>query len=326
MKKHTEKPPIDELFARKLGNMSLPPSADGLARLQARMGQPTQPAQLAVWRNPAFQRYMAAAACLVLVCLFGWLYWPITGAKPKTTEQALATNQRGRQKTPATKVGTATNQSLTEEQLADQTAKRTLEQTGQQKPSDQLAQVSPDQKPTIPSTDAEPQVTKENRTAAPVKKNDPVPVSHTNEPVLAQQQKAVQEKTSVETSRQDINVPAISTKTEQVAANTSTQAAPKPASRAEHILVVTIAEPEALVAARQAAQQAKGAPDVRTEVAMEGKTVRESKAGSFWKQLKRVKDGEVFARREKADDEDRGLIGRAYSELKQTIDKDKSDK
>src|ERR671932_476780 len=39
MKDHSEKQPIDDLFARKLGDMSLKPSADGFERLQARMNQ-----------------------------------------------------------------------------------------------------------------------------------------------------------------------------------------------------------------------------------------------------------------------------------------------
>jgi len=92
MKKHTEKPLIDELFARKLGNTSLTPSSDGFARLQARMGQHKPESRMMFWRNPAMQRYMAAAACLLLVCLFGWLYWPSTGAT-KQGQSQLATNQ-----------------------------------------------------------------------------------------------------------------------------------------------------------------------------------------------------------------------------------------
>ena len=62
MKKHTEKPSIDELFARKLGNMSLPPSSDGFERLQARMGQHKPEVRVVFWRNPDLQRSMAVLA------------------------------------------------------------------------------------------------------------------------------------------------------------------------------------------------------------------------------------------------------------------------
>src|SRR5438874_663574 len=91
MKKPTEKQSIDELFSRKLGNMSLPPSADSFERLQARMGQNKQQGRITVWRNPTMQRYMAAAACLLFVCLFGWLYRPSIATKGQVQ---VATNQK----------------------------------------------------------------------------------------------------------------------------------------------------------------------------------------------------------------------------------------
>ena len=101
----------------------------------------------------------------------------------------------------------------------------------------------------------------------------------------------------------------------QVAATTG-----KPAPATERVLVVTIAEPEALVAARRTV---KASVQDEAVANIEAKDEKETKATTLWSQVKRLKQGEIFARKDEGDDE-RGLIGRAYSGLKHSLDKDKS--
>ncbi|GAB2572496.1 hypothetical protein GCM10027190_23110 [Spirosoma areae] len=113
-----------------------------------------------------------------------------------------------------------------------------------------------------------------------------------------------------------VDAPANLPTPEQLAENTV-----RPASATERVLVVTIAEPQALVAARQAATTV----EENTAVALAENPQKETKSGGLWNQIKRIKQGDVFAQRNRADDE-RGLIGRAYSGLKQSLDKDKSTK
>ena len=308
MKKHTEKQPIDDLFARKLGNMSLPPSPDGFERLQARMGQGKQEARVVFWRNPAMQRYMAAAACLLLVCLFGWLYWP-ADSKVIQGEQ-VATNQSS--------ILLPTKKKTIERQV-DQPSERSTLKTitpdliNQEVNKEQLAEVS---KPA--------EVNRRNRVVALPTINRPqmtivntLPV--TNEAVLAQAT-TVDPKTKPEVMTPDVIMPTAKPASEQVADN---KLVTKPTQVAERVLVVTIAEPEALVAARQAA---KVAVEEKPVVAANEKPVKESKVGGLWQQVKRIKQGELFARQDNGNNDDRGLLGRAYSGLKHSLDKDKSAK
>ncbi|GAB4035535.1 hypothetical protein [Spirosoma gilvum] len=312
MKKQSEKQPIDDLFARKLGNMSLPPSADGFERLQARMGQRKPETRVVFWHNPTIQRSMAAAACLVLVGLFGWLYKP-SDTQTTGAENQVATNtthkQTGGQKA---KPKTETTEKVKEVQSISEDIKATG-----LTPSDQgeqlaiaekpTAQVKPTNHPVLPSTGSHKSVTE------PIQ-----PATHGS--VLAQNK-------PVETlEKQDggINTSPTVTATisEQVAEVKPTT---KPVAPAERVLVVTIAEPEALVAARQAV---KASTEEKPAVAVAEKQEKEPKTTGLWQQVKRFKEGELFARRDNDNttNEDRGLLGRAYSGLKHSLDKDKSSK
>ena len=91
------------------------------------------------------------------------------------------------------------------------------------------------------------------------------------------------------------------------------------------VLVVTIAEPEALVAARQAV---KASNEEKPAIAAIEKQEKDTKATGLWQQVKRFKEGELFARRDNdnSSSEDRGLLGRAYSGIKHSLDKDKPSK
>jgi hypothetical protein len=308
MKKHTEKPPIDDLFARKLGNMSLSPGSDGFARLQARMGQKKPEAKVVFWRNPAIYGYTAAAACLLLVCLFGWLYWP-SGNATKVGGDEVATNKPVKERKHGQSMPIKADHS--EKTMPNTTVEEpsVIDKTSQPADTEQLVATH---------------LTKGNSTGKDQSsrkvKSDKVDVeiakTGTDESVLAQikpvDNKAKEENTTISpvASAQLTDQPVI--------------AAVKSVPTSERGLVVTIAEPEALVAAREAAKSAVE-EKAKSVVAATDKPEKENKAGHLWQQVKRFKQGEVFARGDNSDNES-GLLGRAYSGLKHSIEKDKSAK
>jgi hypothetical protein len=309
MKKHTEKPPIDELFARRLGNMSITPSADGFERLQARMGKAQPEARIVFWRNPVMQRYMAAAACLVLVSLFGWLYWP-SGSNTESGQTQIATNQRVPSGPPSEKTvpGANDRQPQTNQTSEKGTDAKMFETT----PADQVAAVNTNPRQTLPTMNPQ------KRSVEQTKSTEIQP-DIAAMPTVAQT-KPVQIKTQTEIVAPVTPVNPLKAVTEQLADNKPTT---KPSPVQERVLEVTIAEPEALVAARQAA---KTAVETKAMVAQTDKPEKETKAGSLWQQVKRIKNGEVFARQDKFGDDEGGLLGRAYSGLKHSLEKDKSEK
>ena len=307
MKKHTEKQPIDDLFARKLGNMSLPPSADGFGRLQARITQNRPEARVVFWRNPVVQRYMTAAACLLLVCLFGWRYWP-SATKTTTETPRIATK-------PTSPTGPQHP-----DQQPNLTANRptpdampTVASTSNQKPENiRLAHGEKQSKNTGSNRSGSQPVGLKKAVSQPE-----APIR--SEPVLAQTKPAEHKANSEVKTAEDLTSAHQSTP-ELVADH---KIAAKSTPIAERVLVVTIAEPASLVAARQAAQ---AAAEEKPILATTDKSGKEAKAGSLWQQVKRLKQGELFAHRDNAGNDDRGLLGRAYSGLKHSFDKDKSAK
>ena len=300
MKKLTEKPPIDELFARKLGNMSLPPSLDGFERLQARMGQREPEAKVVFWRNSDLQRYMAAAACLLLVCLFGWLYWP-SGKTITPIGEQVATNQGAKfqpKKSAQPKI---------DQQSGNLTSKGiTPDMAGQKAVMEQVAVVDkPTQNGQKEGIAASQRVVK---TYAP----------EINKPILAQTTPVKSQNTpdvTTPANQPSVNQPM----TEQLTENKLLHRAPAQAT--ERVLDVTIAEPEALVAARQVATES-----IQEKPVLAATETQPKEARGFWQQVKRIKQGEVFARHDNPANDERGLLGRAYSGLKQSFDKDKSAK
>ncbi|MDB5240272.1 MAG: hypothetical protein JWP57_897, partial [Spirosoma sp.] len=286
MKKHANKQPVDDLFARKLENMSLPPSPDGFARLQARMGHQPE-VRTVFWRNPAIQQYMAIAAC-VLLCLFGWLYLSTGTSAPD--KLAVAVNKSAKLPVP----------NDANEQANGLSGERVVTNT-----------------PVPPSNIAGQTNTK--KTNLPLSRPDNVMA---NDQQLARLDRSVR-KSKTESKSQP--VVGLATQTEhgaEVATKASLAestlekqvaiAPSKPAPVAERVLIVTIGEPEALVAARQAVTSPTADKDI---VAAASKPEAEARTTTIWQQVKRLKQGEVFARKDAGDDE-RGLIGRAYSGLK----------
>lgn len=302
MKERTDKQPLDELFARKLENMSLPPSPDGFARLQARMGKGTIEQKIVFWREPAIQRYMAIAACLLVVCLFGWLYManeadsvskgdvvavnPTTPGTKNGQPEAQAAHKPADNGavTPTAPEGVTPN--LASEKAAELVAVEiNKEKAGGAKATDQRVAL---EKPAIDKAKKQPLKMPVQEMVKPAEQIARIEVS----PVMAEPV---------------IDKPVIA-------------AVNKPVPTAERVLVVTIAEPEALVAARRTV---KASAQDETVADADAKSDKEAKAGSLWSQVKRLKQGEIFARKDEGED-DRGLLGRAYSGLKHSLDKDKS--
>ena len=302
MKKRTEKHIVDDLFARKLENMSLPPSPDEFARLQARMGQGEPETRVVFWRNPASHRYMAIAASLLLVCLFGWLYLstetPATGGKRVAINKSAASPVQDHIReqldlNPGTKVVAA--QSSPDELIPSSTDLKTTN--------------SPSAKDNGRAVGK--QITDNRRLARIDQTTLEAKTSSQSVPILALTKST---EPVVETH---VNTPSAKpTAEEEMTAMTS-----KPAPVAERVLIVTINEPATLLAARQTVEPS-GEKDVVVAV---DEPEKEIKAVNLWRQVKRIKQGEIFARKD-AGDEERGLLGRAYSGLKQTFDKDKSAK
>lgn len=306
MKKHIEKAPIDDLFARKLGNMSMPPSADGFERLQRRMNPGEAEPRLVFWRNPQMQRYMAIAACLLLVCLFGWLY---QSDSAKLTDGQQVAQSPAKQPTP---------DNVTPSNVTDNKTERAAD-------ADVITPnvVSPETPGNPSATDyvaVAPVPTKNGKSASkPTGQNN---LSLRSEATYVAPDNVAQ--TSPFTRPE--NVGATSTTVapvpsapaaDQVAANQ-----PKPAASTERSLIVTIDEPDALVAARQAARESA---EAKSTVAVHEKAEKESKGGNLWQQVQRIRSGDVFARSDRNEDE-RGLLGRAYAGLKHSIEKDKPTK
>lgn len=300
MKEHNEKQPIDDLFARKLKNMSLPPSRDGLARLQARMEQRDVKTRVVFWQSVTVQRYMAVAACLVLVCLFGWFY--LSTGSPTPGNDTVAANTA---KAPSVRP-----------QLEDRSLKRT---------DSTLLAAKPIPVPTISNQPNIPQVTesitetersvvypKDNNGQRVAKQEKSFPEA---EKVQPETLKPASTKLSDQLAKTERNPVSMEAADEKIVNS------PAPVVSTERVLVVTIAEPEALIDARKTAKRVMSGEDL--DNSPDNKPEKDTKAAALWQQVKRIKQGEIFARKDAVDDE-RGLIGRAYSGLKQTLDKDKS--
>ncbi|WP_020605743.1 hypothetical protein [Spirosoma spitsbergense] len=303
MKKQEENQPIDELFARKLGNASLSPSPDGFERLQARMSKVKPEARVVIWPNITIQRYMAIAACLLLVCLFGWLYLQSNSESLEKGEQ-VATSVSKPQKPVTDQNGNSVNKSIMEEKSDGQQVQVELE--------NHLATANkPVELPQKSKSSANTYVQLGQR------RNKATSASENEQSVLVQipQREDKAELTDMRLS--DLKTTnSVDTNTDRLAENTV-----KPASPVERVLTVTIEEPASLVAAQQIAKKERIAV-----VTNEEKPEKEAKSGNLWQQVRRIKQGEVFARHDNPSNEDQGLLGRAYSGLKQSFEKDKSEK
>ncbi len=281
MKQDTNSPPVklpvDDLFARRLGQHSIAPDKAGWERLQAKMaGQPEAPV-LAFWRNPIVYRY-AAVACVSALLLAGgwWLQRSTDGVNTPRNQVAASGNRKNS--------GAVVNH-------------RNKPQSRQ--PTEQLA-VQQSQQSILPQQEIRPNV----RAAA---KNEPVAVQRLTEIRIAQtkelrnqsmpKQPEIGQKPATQLAKIETMPTAIS----------PISVSPKPV--AEQVLIVTIAEPDALIEARQAANWSESAE--RTLVVDVAQ--KPVKSGKFLQQVARVRNGEGL---ELAGDADQSLLSRAFQTIK----------
>ncbi len=302
MKKQEESQPIDELFARKLGNASLSPSPDGFERLQARMSETQPEVRVVVWRNPAIQRYMAVAACLLLGCLFGWLYLQSDSVPTIKGEQVAGSVNKP------------------QKHKLEQTVDKVEETVSGEKANEKSLQVGGENH--LAAVNKPIEITKKNKPSKNVvgrlseNGNSTMPASENEQPVLAQIPLHENKTKTADTTLPVVKtINPVNVSTERVVENTVKRAAP-----VERVLTVTIEEPTSLVAARQVAKKES------STIAASAETPEKEPKGNLWQQVRRIKQGEVFARRDNPGNEDQGLLGRAYSGLKQSFEKDKSEK
>lgn len=304
MKKNREGPPIDDLFARKLGNLSLPPKPDGFARLQVRMGQKEENRQVVFWRNPVVVRYMVAVACLLLVGIFGWLTWPVSEEVdgPEVATTTNSTQEQRRAEVPLTKGGLPTSRIEPSVVIRSRPNKENPVILNQQvAEKDRVAQRLKlvnvgKSKNGLPAG-----VTELDREAI---------IKSAPEPVIAQVKPDGDKSSSKPVTNLAVQ-PTVLLPPDQLALQ------PDKATRTnQRVLVMTIPEPDALVEARQAAQDTD-----EKIVVMQAKATKHTGMRKIVAQLQRVRGSETVAAR---DDDERGLLGRAYKGIKRSLEKDKS--
>lgn len=279
MEPNSEKNHLDDLFARRLGNLERPPSPDSFARLQQRMqGQQAQP-RMVFWRNTSVQ--MAAAACLAVTLLFGWLYTNNPSTATISDDSTVAVNSK---KQP-------TVEHIPEKQPVAQRA-------GNEKIASQLAGNNP----------VSEQAVMDRKSSGP----------SIGDRTLFRQKPQVANAPLKETGQTEVKVEPMTDKPvttpKMIAAVPNASVAPK--APTERVLIVTIEEPEALVAARQTARSV-----VNNMPVLAASPTKEGKA-SFWGQVKRLKQDDDVARQEGSTDES-GLLSLAYKGIRQKLEKDK---
>jgi hypothetical protein len=281
MNEPTKKQPVDELFARKLANLSVSPDERGFTRLQARMNQRTQPEKVVFWRTPTFQRSIAAAACLALIGTLGWYAQSTTSQNPVgDAQQAMAS--RNQSVRPAETVKLDANESVAQQvvpqaQIEKPISKGKVELRATattKRPAGELAAVT---------------ISKNNR-------NKTKPTANNS---VIERKNAEQQIASV--------TPAPSNE------NTTTV----PVTTAPRTLVVTIAEPDVLVAAKQTAQEAD------QKLVVVSKNTTETGAGKLWRKIQHIRTGETALADAPVDEDEKGLLDRAYGQLKHSFQKNK---
>lgn len=238
---------------------------------------------------------MLAAACLLVLCVFGWLFYP---------KDALV--------------------SLTEQQK-EQTQSTHLSGAGQKhRPKINAEEAQP-----IPQSTLN-QVAKAKKPATINQKQErPLELPAQKELVSKRQPASINEQPAVAQNRpvDKTDVPQVEIKPEAEVALVLDKSVGNTLSKQpklERVLVVTIAEPEALLVARLAG---KPSVDAKTDVVVNTNgPEEETKPTSLWQQVKRIKQGNVFAHNNKPADDDQSLLSRAYTGLKHSFDKDKSQK
>ena len=265
-----DKSPVDDLFARRLGQHSIAPDKAGWEKLQAKMTGKPEARVVVFWRNPTVHRYAAAACVSALLLTGGWLLLRPTD-DVSTRQNQMATTATG-QKTRQTNAikgrrGNADNR-VANQQIAAQ------EPANQQSMSQQSVTSS---------------VSKRTEKLADQTKWGANQSGQAAKPV---DQYADDQVVKIETTPTSISLITVPTK-----------------PVAEQVLIVTIAEPDALIEARQAANWSESAEKTLAVDVVQ----KPAKSGKFLQQVARVRNGNGI---ELAGDADQGLLSRAFQTIK----------
>ncbi len=264
------KSPVDDLFAHWLRQHRIAPDKAGWERLQAKMTKKQEPSVLTFWQNPAVYRYAAAACVSALLLAGGWLLLrPDDGVA--TRQNPVAASQTSQ------KAGQANSMRNGRSNLGNRIADQQLTQ---QQPVSQQPVV---QQPATVSLPEQP------------------------EKMVAQTKRAANRPTyAIDPIGQDPDGQV--TKNETVPTPISQTSVPtKPV--AEQVLIVTIAEPDALIEARQAANWSESVEKTLVvDVAQ-----KPTKGRRILQQVARVRNGDGI---ELAGDADQGLLSRAFQTIK----------
>jgi hypothetical protein len=289
MKQDTNNPPeespVDALFARRLGQHSIAPPKAGWERLQARVSGQPETRVLLFWQNPVTYRYAAAACVMALLLAGGWLLLgPRSSALMPENELATSVKNKNRangftKKQPRQQQTQPINQA---EELAQK-----------QMPQPTLGVLNQKQKPIYPNANGALTVRKTTQQ----KPGTQLAIINQAEQNAAKTELKFDEPKPIQLAKTEIrpsSASAISPQTKLVS---------------EQVLVVTIAEPDALIEARQAANWSESAEKTLVvEVAKQP-----TKGRKLLDQLKRVRDGEGL---ELAGNDDQSLLSRAFQTIK----------
>lgn len=267
-----DKSPVDDLFARRLGQHSVAPDKAGWERLQAKMAGKKEARVLVFWQNPTVYRYAAAACVSALLLAGGWLLLRSADGV-KTSQNQIAT----------TKTGQKTREINATKNGRDNTGNRVADQ--------QIMQQSVNQQLVVdkPATAFIPKLTE--KMVAQTKRGVNQAI-HVTKPVDQGSDDLVIQTETTPISISPITVPA------------------KPV--AEQILIVTIAEPDALIEARQAANWSESAE----KTLVVDVSPKPTKGRRILQQVVRVRNGEGV---ELAGDADQGLLSRAFQTIKNKV-------
>ncbi len=295
MKKHTEKQPIDDLFARKLGDMSITPSAKSWDELQNRMGKGPTARIVPVW-----YRYAAAAACVVLVGGIGWKFYQ--SAEPG--KPATATIARVETKPAERNIKQQGELKVDQERVLGGSAQSTEPVTAGK------------DNPVIPDTDPG-MLAKTEKLPVRVNPVSPRPADVT---VSA----PVEDRTVAQISAPAEKMPVVTNEDIKPLAAGTGKAAFKE-DPVERKLVVVINTPAEVTA--KAGELAGISPQGTVTQTQGGEDEGISKAGKLFKKLKRIKNGEALAYKDDvADEEESGLISRLYGNVRQSLETKKVSK
>lgn len=291
MKKHTEKQPIDDLFARKLGNMSLQPGADAWETLQERMGSKPTRRLIPVW-----YRYAATAACVVVVSTIGWLSWPqievenvdnarialVTTKARKADQRKPITREVEKEALPEDTKQLATSASGKDGYIVNVLAKNQhLDKSISTKVKEQV------------KTHPDKLLLAENQTQRSIEQAESV-IAEANQPVEI--------------------------KTEPTGQTENKKSA-------ERTLIVSIATPTVALAANQPVEQKN--QSLMSALDTDERVEKPTKASRFFRKLKQLKNGNealAYSTNQNDEDEESGLISRLYGNVKHSIDSKKAEK